>query len=211
MSFLRRFFCLVLPFVTFSILANAQIADEVQKVLKKKRSIYFNWDSKATFISNNYAQVKSVKLGFDFGGKTKVGLGYNWYKGDLNFVPDLEKPTINYNLKMRYGSFFLEHMYFENKRWEASIPVQFGVGWLNYQNANKEVYDKAGGLVLYYEPSSSILYKFWRYFGAGGGIGYRIAFLTGPNPNEEKLHSPVFFIRTKVYFDVVWKDIKKLF
>ncbi len=203
-----RFFCL---FVCFSFLypsLYSQMVDAVNKELSREKSVYATWDSKTTFISNKVAVVKSVKLGFDFGGKTKLGVGYNWYKGKLSFIPDGENK--DFFLKIRYVSVFAEHLYFESRRWEASIPVQLGAGILNYYDDIKNKYNKAGGLVFLYEPSSAILFKFLRYFGVGGGIGYRLVVYTGPNPNKEQMQSPIFYIRTKIYFNKIWRDLKRI-
>lgn len=205
----RRFFCFF-ACLTNVLTSGAQVTDEINEVFEKKRSIYFNWDSKATFISNDYAQIKSIKLGFDFGGKTKLGVGYNWYKGTMDYFPVEGNYNEFYLLKYRYVSLFAEHIYFENKRWEASIPVQLGLGLITYENAQKNKLTNTGGVILTYEPSSAIIFKFLRYFGAGGGIGYRLAINTGTNPQKLNYNSPVIFIRTKLYFDVIWRDAKKM-
>lgn len=198
--------------VIFTKHAMAQGVDEFTESLHKKRSFYFAWDSKATFITNSYAQVKSVKLGLDFGGKTKFGIGYNWYKGNIVRTVESGDAIAKANLKFRYVSLFTEYVYFLNKHWEATIPAQLGMGLHQYQKEfSKDIIPKTGGLFLIYEPSSTIMYRFLRYFGVGLGIGYRIVLLTGSNPLNERFSSPVLSFRTKIYFEYVWEDCKKLF
>lgn len=204
----KRFFSFVAVLLPLCSIAQ----NDFTASLKTKRTAYFTWDSKITFISNEYAQVKSVKLGFDFGGKTKFGIGYNWYKGDI--VRRLGNPgaQVNGNLKFRYLSIFTEYVYFLNHKWEATIPAQAGMGFMQY---NKEfTHDKisgAGGFFLTYEPASTLVYRFLRYFGAGLGIGYRLVLLGGSNPLKENFQSPVIMVRTKVYFDRLVKDVRNLF
>lgn len=206
----KRFFSFVVMLCMPFMQTHAQ--NDFSESFKTKRTFYFTWDSKITFISNEYAQVKSVKLGFDFGGKTKFGVGYNWYKGDI--VRGLGEPgkQVHANLKFRYVSIFTEYVYFLNDKWEATIPAQAGIGFMQY---NKEfTNDKvpgAGGFFMTYEPASTLVFRFLRYFGAGLGIGYRLVLLTGNNPLKENFQSPVIMVRTKVYFDRVMKDIKSLF
>lgn len=211
-----RFFYFLLAPLFFVVLLQVPATAQVRKYtdsFREKRSLYFTWDSKITFISNRYAQVKSIKLGFDFGGKTKFGLGYNWYKG--NIVRDFERPPQNpfmtANLKFRYASLFTEYQYFINERWEATIPAQVGLGIVQYNKEfTKEKVSRAGGFFVLYEPSSTITYRFLRYFGVGLGIGYRLVILMGENPHKENFQSPVIMVRTKLYFDYLMQDVKKL-
>lgn len=211
LNFFRRFFCFTL-ILFFSNFLFAQSVDDFANSLKAKRSFYFTWDSKATFISNEYAQVKSLKLGFDLGGKTKFGIGYNWYKGDISRPFSTSESAFRGRLKFRYASIFTEYVYFLNDKWEATIPAQIGFGITQYNHpTTKEKLDGAGGFFLVYEASSTLVYRFLRYFGAGLGVGFRLVLLTGDNPYKENFQSPVLTLRTKVYFDRVVADFKKKF
>ena len=209
--FCKRFFCFVFFLIQFSTLFSQSSLD-FENPFKAKKSFYFTWDSKITFISNEFAQIKSVKLGFDFGGKTKFGIGYNWYKGDMvrNFGEDY---TVDFaKLKFRYASIFTEYVYFLNRHWEATIPAQIGLGSLSYiGEADKLKKQDAGGLFMLYEPSSTLTYRVLRYFGVGLGVGYRLVILNGDNPFKENFQSPIITIRTKIYFDTVMEDLKKKF
>lgn len=207
----RRFFCF-LVFLCACSLSHAQVGDYVRS-FKEKRSLYFTWDSKATFISNRYAQIKSIKFGFNFGGKTTFGMGYNWYHGKIVRSFDQAESIIplTANLKFRYVSVFSEYTYFKNERWEATIPAQVGIGIMQYnQEFTKNRVPNAGGLFMLYEPTSTITYRFLRYFGVGLGIGYRLVILLGPNPQKENLQSPIVTFMSKIYFDTVWNDMKGL-
>jgi hypothetical protein len=207
----RRFFCFVV--ILFSInFIQAQGVEDFSNSLKAKRSFYFTWDSKATFISNEYAQVKSVKLGFDFGGKTKFGIGYNWYKGDISRTFYENEKSSQGLLKFRYASIFTEYVYFLNNKWEATIPAQIGMGITQYNHeTTMQKLDGAGGVFLLYEATSTLVYRFLRYFGAGLGVGFRLVVITGDDPFKENFQSPILTLRTKVYFDRVVSDFKKRF
>lgn len=205
----RRFFCFLILLVFFMPL-RAQVRHYTDS-FKEKRSFYFTWDSKITFITNRYAQVKSIKCGFDFGGgKTKFGIGYNWYKGPIVRTFDgPEGSTLTANFKFRYASIFTEYLYFKNDKWEATIPAQVGVGIMQYnQEFTKNRIPGAGGVFLVYEPASTITYRFLRYFGIGVGLGYRLVIMLGDNPQNEQLHSPVIMLRSKLYFDTLLADFK---
>ena len=61
--------------------------------------------------------------------------------------------------------------------------------------------------VITYEPAITFQYRFLKYFGAGLGVGYRL--MLKPNPQiEEKFTSPVYILKTKIYFQDIWQDIK---
>lgn len=206
-----RFFCLVL-FLSPNNFLFSQGVDGFTNSFKSKRSFYFNWDSKITFVSNEIAQVKSIKLGFDFGGKTKFGLGYNWYKGDITRTFLNESKSFEGALKFRYASIFTEYVYFLDKRWEATIPAQIGAGIMQYNALDaKTRIAGTNGVFFLYEASSTLVYRFLRYFGVGLGIGFRLVVLTGPNEYGENLQSPIIMIRTKMYFDHIIADFKKRF
>lgn len=208
----RRFFCYAIC-LGFYFSGSAQTVDiDLNKALKKKKSFYFTWDSKTTFITNEYAKVKSIKLGVDFGGKTKFGIGYNWYKGGIQRESMINESLATTNLKLRYVSIFAEHVYFLNNRWEAVIPAQIGIGQLSYEKefVNEKVGEE-GGLVMFYEPSSVLIFRFLRYFGAGAGIGFRLSLPTYNNYHQEQLNSPIILIRSKVYFDRVMSDFSSRF
>lgn len=207
----KRFFYLVM-FLLLNFNSNSQDIIDYKNSFKSKRSFYFTWDSKATIISNEYAQIKSLKLGFDFGGKTKFGIGYSWHKGNIIRKFDFLSPSFDGKLKFRYASIFTEYVYFLDKHWEATIPAQLGLGIMQYDYVDtKDKILNSGGVFMLYEASSTLTYRVLRYFGLGLGIGFRLVLLTGNNTFKENLQSPTLSLRTKIYFDRVVEDFKKHF
>jgi hypothetical protein len=198
LRFGRFFYCMLFFLCTFS--ARAQLMEDLRTCFTHKPSLYFTWDSRYTFISTQVAEVGSVKAGLDFAGTGKVGLGYNWYTGNLQRQIATGEGLFNYQLKMRYGTAFIEYCYFRNKKWEASIPVQFGIGWISFdRTATEQKENMHGRMIFFYEPMSTIQYRFLKFFAAGGGIGIRLA-VTRNDAFFLNYNSPVFVIKTRFYF-----------
>lgn len=193
--------------VLCSFTTRAQLMDDLSKCFTHKPSFYGTWDSRYTFISNRAATVSSVKAGLDYAAKGKIGIGYNWYKGKLERSYTVGDSLVDYRYKLRYVTLFFEYAYFSNSKWEASIPVQVGLGWVSYDRTSTSKKDnEQGRLVALYEPMSTIQYRFFKYFAAGAGMGFRLA-LTRNDRFFENLNSPVFVIRTKIYFGDLFRAV----
>ena len=51
----------------------------------------------------------------------------------------------------------------------------------------------------------TIEYKFLRYFGLGGGVGFRLAIKTDQQINES-FSAPEYILRVKIYFGDIYKE-----
>lgn len=189
--------------------ASAQLTDSIRASFQHKPSPYFNYGSQYSFISNQFAGISYVKLGVDYGGITRFGVGYNWLnrKFPERVILHEGKP-VEANLFVRYFSFFAEYTYFRTYRWEASIPAQIGLGVAGHAyspNGHRQVLGSR--FFVLYEPIMTIQYRFFRYFAAGGGVGYRIM-LTNRSALDEKFTSPLLVLKTRFYFGDLWTDVK---
>ena len=59
--------------------------------------------------------------------------------------------------------------------------------------------------VFLYEPAMTVQYRFLRYLGVGGGLGYRLAFTNASL--DESLNAPVYIIGVKVFFGDLYRDV----
>lgn len=202
-------FCFVLGVFTNT---QAQLIDSIRASFKQKPSLYFNWGTHYSFISNEFANIKWLKAGIDYNGITKIGIGYNWLSPKPQKIKNIEGLYYNSLLHFNYVSLFIEYSYWRTYRWEASIPAQIGFGFAYY------TYNDSGGIkrktqssfFVLYEPITTITYRILRYFGVGGGIGYRLVLMDKKNMNET-FASPLLVIKTKLFFGDLWSDTKKYF
>ncbi|MEQ8908299.1 MAG: hypothetical protein RIC95_03840 [Vicingaceae bacterium] len=179
---------------------------ELKQALKTKPELDFRLDSRNSFINQNGVKVFGFKLGAQFDEKLSFGLGYNFLWSELTKEFTIEGKLINMKLGYYYFSPYVEYVFYEDQKWQLSIPVQFGLGESYYEN-NQEVGARYINrqFVASYEPAIAFQYRFFTYFGAGMGVGYRLMLV--PNTEiEEQFTSPVYIFKFKVYFEKLLED-----
>lgn len=141
-------------------------------------------------------------MGLSFNNTISVGVGYHWMK-ERQVKSNLAELDSNY-LRFGYGVVFMEYNFYKSKHWNAEIPVQIGLGkagyfdYLQYGNF-------ASTWMLIYEPAMTIEYRFLRYFGIGGGVGFRLAVKLNKEV-KEKFSAPEYLLRFKIYFGDIYKE-----
>lgn len=199
---MRTFFIPILSFFIFSIQGNAQLFDSIRTSLEYKPKFLVKFDTRNSFISNQYAKIHGIKVGLSFNKTTNIGIGYHWMP-KRSIEPDPQNLN-KIDLKFGYAIAFFEYNFYKSKRWSAEIPVQIGLGKAQYTDADFGV-TKASSWIIIYEPAMTIEYKFLRYFGLGGGVGFRLAIKTDQQINES-FTAPEYILRVKIYFGDIYKD-----
>ena len=199
---MRTFFISILSFFIFSSQGNAQLFDSIRTSLDYKPKFLVKFDTRNSFISNQYAKIHGIKVGLSFNKTTNIGLGYHWMP-----KRSIEPNPQNLNkidLKFGYAIAFFEYNFYKSKRWSAEIPVQIGLGKAQYTDVDFGV-TKASSWIIIYEPAMTIEYKFLRYFGLGGGVGFRLAIKTDQQI-KESFSAPEYILRVKIYFGDIYKE-----
>ena len=177
--------------------------ESIGESLKEKPKLYFNYGTRNSFITNQYAKVRDIKAGLTYNKQFTLALGYSWLNS--NFESTLKNGEIG-KLKMRYVTPYVEYSFLEKKNIEVTIPVHLGVGVSFYQDDNKTQYNKS--FILTYEPAMTVTYRFLKYFGVGGGLGYRLM-LIGNNSINENFTSPIYLLKAKLFFGDIYHDVFK--
>ncbi len=154
-------------------------------------------DARNSFISSYLVKLKGVKVGLNFNNTTNLGIGYSWLSTDFHSIYNSD--TVK--LKMHNFSTFIEYTFYRTERVYADIPVHLGVSRLTYNNDDRTL---ATAYALVYEPAMTIEYRILRFFGLGMGAGYRLVLYNHKQINE-KLSSPIYIFRFKVYFGDIYK------
>jgi hypothetical protein len=208
--FMYRTISLLLFFFSFNAFSSrAQLVDSIVHSFTHKPSLYWNYGTNYSFISNQFAGIMNIKLGADFNTTTKIGLGFNWIqKGMEKQIP--VDGYLHSQLYMRYVSVFFEYTYFKTYHWEASIPAQIGLGNMNYLHTlNNGTTEKSENKwFVLYEPITTIQYRFLKYFAVGGGIGFRLVIPNKPTTFDH-FASVLFVVKSKFYFTDAFRDFKK--
>lgn len=177
--------------------------ESIGESLKEKPKLYFNFSTRNSFITNQYAKVRDIKAGLTYNKQFTLALGYSWLNS--NFETTL-KDGNNAKLKMRYITPYIEYSFLEKNNIEVTIPVHLGLGVSFYEDEDKKQYNKS--FILTYEPAMTLTYRLLKYFGVGGGIGYRIM-LIGNNSINENFTSPIYLLKTKLFIGDIYNDIFK--
>lgn len=177
-----------------------QLFDPIRKSLKEKPTYDIRLSAHNAFVANQFAKVKGVKFGLNYNKIFKFGMGYSWMKSDITSIYILD--TVN--LKMNYLLAYLDYTFYQTNKWDFSLPIQMGIGLLDYKTIDKVRLARTG--VAFYEPTMAFDYKFLKYFSAGVGYGYRLA-IKNREPITERFTSPIYTIRFKIEFGKMYKDV----
>jgi len=198
----RTFFISILSFFILSIQGHAQLFDSIRTSFDYKPKFLVKFDTRNSFISNQYAKIHGIKVGLSFNKTTNIGVGYHWMPKRL-IEPTLPNSN-NVDLKFGYAVVFFEYNFYKSKYWSAEIPVQIGLGKAQYDDVDLDITKDSSWIVIY-EPAMTIEYKFLRYFGIGGGVGYRLA-IKSNRKIKESFTAPEYILRVKIYFGDIYKE-----
>ena len=199
---MRTFFILILSFFIFSSQGHAQLFDSIRTSFDYKPNFLLKFDTRNSFISNQYAKIHGVKVGLSFNKTTNIGIGYHWMPKRL-----IERNLPNSNkidLKFGYAVAFFEYNFYKSKHWSAEIPVQIGLGKAQYDDLDLAITTGSSWIIIY-EPAMTIEYTFLRYFGIGGGVGFRLA-IKSNQQIKESFTAPEYILRFKIYFGDIYKE-----
>jgi hypothetical protein len=187
--------------------AKCQFLDSIRVALQTKPKFLFKFDSRNSFVSNQSARIFGWKIGADFNGKFRIGGGLSSLSA--NHSPLLDRVVFAANnkdtiyiakLSFNYVSYFVDYVFFANKKWEFSIPVQIGIGSSYYSytadSLGEQQIDR-GGIILY-EPAITGQYKLTKWFGLGFGAGFRLM-LVNNKAIDNKFNSPIYIFKAKVF------------
>ncbi len=199
---MRTFYILVISFFIFSSQGHAQLFDSIRTSFDYKPKFLLKFDTRNSFISNQYAKIHGIKVGLSFNKITNVGIGYHWMPKRL-IEPTLPNSN-NVDLKFGYAVAFFEYNFYKSKYWSAEIPVQIGLGKAQYDDVDLAITTDSSWIIIY-EPAMTIEYKFLRYFGIGGGVGFRLA-IKSNRQIKESFTAPEYILRFKIYFGDIYKE-----
>lgn len=199
---MRTFFIILISFFIFSSQGHAQLFDSIRTSFDYKPKFLLKFDTRNSFISNQYAKIHGIKVGLSFNKTTNIGIGYHWMP-----KRPLEPTLLNSNkidLKFGYAVAFFEYNFYKSKHWSAEIPVQIGFGKAQYDDLDLAMTTGVSWIIIY-EPAMTIEYKFLKYFGIGGGVGFRLA-IKSNQQIIESFTAPEYILRFKIYSGDIYKE-----
>jgi hypothetical protein len=204
-NILLRIFCLCsITIFTLSLSAqNYPLGDSLKHHLQfdPKPTVY--WNSYNSFMTGRRIGIQALKAGLIFNKRLTLGVGYHWMEGGVDeFLPQQGRMI---PLKMRYASVFGEFVFYNKNNWVGTIPVQLGWGksFLHWKSDGENLKWKEGMVVLY-EPSISIEYKFSPWIAVGMGYGYRIM-LKNNRAIDQNFYAPLYVFKARILFEELWE------
>jgi hypothetical protein len=192
--------------------------DTIQWCLKQKPHVFGKLDTRNSFIYNSRIKIFGLKVGLSYGKRLYVGIGYNQIYPYAKATKNFDKPmyytndanatdSVTGKLQLFYFSAQLEYVYYRNRHWQLSMPLQIGVGqtYYKYALARKKMYTEKFTCLIY-EPAVSVEYRFVKWIGVGADVGFRFM-LTQSKELNQKFNSPTYVFKFLIYYDEIYKSL----
>ncbi len=205
-------FLFVFYFVIFCLLSHAQLVDSISEALKHKPKLSFRFDNRYSFTATTPSKIIAFKIGAEFNDVFKIGGGYNILQSKITKPFYIESNGVNIDtvtstLKMGYVSYYAEYVFFKNKRWEFSIPIQLGIGNTHFEyHYGDHKFKNNWSVIINYEASVNGQYKIFKWVGIGAGLGYQLMLKDNPHI-DENFNTPIYVIKLKIFIGDIYKSI----
>jgi hypothetical protein len=218
---MKKLFTIIVLFL-FSFVGKAQstspFLDSIQKSLKEKTRFTASINTRNSFVASQRSQVTGYNIGVSFGKKFTVGGGINILNTHIYKIQSFNDdgftiPMVS-KLSMFYMGYFVEYVFYRDKHWELTIPVQLGFGNSFYEypdpkSLSKNKLLKADkGIVILYEPGMSVTYDVFDWFGVGIDVGCRLMLKNNRHINQQ-FNSPMYVFNAKVYYGVLYRKFNQ--
>ena len=194
----------------FATTSSAQLFDSIAASFQYKPKFALKLDTRNSFITQQVARVRGIKVGLNFNNTTQFGIGVNWLASDFSKLRTIRtnEGIKQQEVKLRYWfiSPYFEYAFYRTRRWDVSVPIQLGFGssLFHYENEQGEQVRVDRGGIIVYEPAMTTIYKPVVWAGVGLGIGYRISLLNNKNIGET-FNSPTYTVKLNVYFGELYR------
>jgi hypothetical protein len=184
-----------------------------------KPKLFFNFDTRGTFIEHKQINVFGVNAGITFGEKrNRVTAGYYWlgYNASRRLVNwrRILSQTLNLSYytatDVRFVNFAYWHTVIRNKRWVLSTPLEVGIG--NESTRFRDLFDglTSGSRKDYFIPLQAGVYGEYRAFrwaGINTQLGYRNALSSGEF--RKRFSGFYYSYGVNLYPEAIWQDFRK--
>jgi hypothetical protein len=191
-------------------MVQGQLVDSIRHFLRDEGRFVGKLDGRGSFVRNENVKIFGAKLGLEHAGRFQYGIGYSMLltpvKGTQFIGGEGEVET---RLRMWYVNPYIDYAFYQRGPWEIRLPVQigFGRGAITHTDQHgRRTLLRRSGLILY-EPAMTVQYRFLKYFGIGGGWGFRLAIHTREGLGEN-LSAPIYTLGLRIFFGDLWKDLK---
>ena len=175
---------------------------------KDKYKLVFNFDMRNSFVKGNSVKFNGYKIGLG-NSKHRFGLGIYGLREPIfttNAPVDSIDATDTSRFKYNYLSLYFEHIAYQSKRWEISVPLHLNFG--NLEADYKTIEGKYKRFLT--SPATSLTlsvkghFKVFRWIGFGSGIGYNLL-LVKEKKTRKALNAPFYSFGVKIFLGELWR------
>lgn len=200
---------LVLPLLAAALCGSAQHDTASVKAAFK---VVLNFDARRTWVNDASVRFNGLRIGVQR-GRDLIAIGF-YGLGDPYIQPAVDLGDLGrreFYTRFSYAALTYERLLIDSKRWQAGIPVSFGLG--NYRTSYR---DSTNGREIAYGvnelvPIEATLHAdynvFWFVF-VGMGAGYRYVLAADPAATA-KLSDFTYYMKVGLRFGEVVKRVRK--
>ena len=161
-------------------------------------------ETRNSFVDGRHTQVRGVQGGIRFGPHVSMGCGFHWMRDDIDRFK-LDSNVSEGRLSLNYIAPFFEYHFIHQNHWLVSIPLRIGLGTARILDGPLQT---DPGFIWMYEPAMTVEYQFLKYFGIGGGLGYRLMFI-GNRDIGLNFNAPLYLFKFRIRFGDIYRDINE--
>ncbi len=170
---MKKRICISL-FCFVALTARCQFIDTLQSVINRKGSFSFSFNTRDSYISNDYANIFAFNIGVCFAKKFTIGGGLNSLSSAIYNTQSIDGQTQYGRLNFFYFSYFLEYIKTLSKHWRLDFSTSIGLGNASLQYAEKnQIITEDNRTIIPLEPQVELDYNFNKYVGISTQVGYR--------------------------------------
>ena len=194
---------------------KAQLLDTIATSLHSKPKFFFQIDAYNSFVSKESANTFGFKAGLEFNKRIRIGVGYYSLTSNIvkqKIIPGvlIQDTIVDAQLDMNFIPVSLEYIFYNKEPWQISIPLNIGAGksyfWYYKKNTNGERGKVDEKTVALLTLSVEAQYKIIKWFGVGGGLGFRVMLKDISNINEN-FNSVIYNVGLRIFVDEIFKSI----
>lgn len=174
--------------------------------------VVLNFDARRTWVNDASVRFNGIRLGAQR-GRDLIAIGF-YGLGDPYIQPSVDLGPLGkqeFYTRFSYAALTYERLLIDTKRWQAGIPVAFGLG--NYRTSYRDTL--SGNEIAYgvneLVPIEATLHAdyniFWFVF-VGAGAGYRYVLAADPEATR-KLSDYTYYFKVGLRFGEVVKRVRK--
>lgn len=166
----KKCICIFL-FCFVALTSKCQFVDSLQSVIQKKGTFTFGFDSRNSYINNNYANIFGFNIGICFEKKFTIGGGYNALSSPIYNIQTIKGELVKTELGVNYFSYYAAYTIYLTNHWQLDIPISIGIG--EYSLYNSSITENSN-VIMPLEPQVEVTYNFNKYWGLSTEVGYRM-------------------------------------